>query len=88
VVASALQVQGHSLSTSLRHMAIEHSYSASLCPLFKEQSVHSYELLYEQGVFNLLGPYRYKEHHQFSASAVELEFLRSERRLRSGKHFA
>ena len=26
--------------------------------------------------------------HQFSASAVELEFLRSERRLRSGKHFA
>jgi hypothetical protein len=27
-------------------------------------------------------------YHQFSASAVELEFLRSERRLRSGKHFA
>jgi hypothetical protein len=26
--------------------------------------------------------------HQFSASAVELEFLRSERRLRSGRHFA
>jgi hypothetical protein len=29
-----------------------------------------------------------KENHQFSASAVELEFLRSERRLRSGRHFA
>jgi len=29
-----------------------------------------------------------KQNHQFSASAVELEFLRSERRLRSGKHFA
>ena len=28
------------------------------------------------------------QNHQFSASAVELEFLRSERRLRSGKHFA
>ena len=27
-----------------------------------------------------------KGYHQFSASAVELEFLRSERRLRSGKH--
>jgi hypothetical protein len=27
-------------------------------------------------------------YHQFSASAVELEFLRSERRLRSGRHFA
>ena len=26
--------------------------------------------------------------HQFSASAVKLEFLRSERRLRSGRHFA
>ena len=28
------------------------------------------------------------KNHQFSASAVELEFLRSERRLRSGRHFA
>ena len=30
--------------------------------------------------------YNYKN-HQFSASAVELEFLRSERRLRSGRHY-
>jgi len=30
----------------------------------------------------------FARNHQFSASAVELEFLRSERRLRSGKHFA
>jgi hypothetical protein len=28
-----------------------------------------------------------KKNHQFSVSAVELEFLRSERRLRSGRHF-
>ena len=33
-------------------------------------------------------PLPLRRNHQFSASAVELEFLRSERRLRSGKHFA
>ena len=30
----------------------------------------------------------FEGNHQFSASAVELEFLRSERRLRYGRHFA
>ena len=50
------------------------------------------ECIKEDKVFTsdlqVIYPMKLQGYHQFSASAVELEFLRSERRLRSGKHFA
>ena len=39
------------------------------------------------GSWYMIRPFLF-ENHQFSASAVELEFLHSERRLRFGRHFA
>ena len=77
---------GLSFLKLLHSLLLSCSQRVSLC---SEQGVASCCLCLEpRSVAVGLQDHKTKGNYQFSASAVELEFLRSERRLRSGRHFA